>query len=347
MTSNKKQEIRTRSCPDCYICGTQGVMLYQSLRDRLFGAPGRWNLKKCSNPECGLVWLDPMPVPEDLGKLYINYFTHADLPTRDSFIRCVYQRIIDAYLCRRFGYHSLGESLVNKVLGTLLYLHPGRRAEVDASVIGLPAMPSGRLLEVGCGSGTILYRLQSMGWEVEGVDFDPVAVENARSKGLSVRFGELNEQGYPDDTFDVVISNHVIEHVPDPAALIAECHRVLKPGGQIVAYTPNSEALGHRIYKANWRGIEPPRHLHIFNCSVIVKMANSSGFDNCSCTSSCRGAGILLNSHKIYKYGYIEKNRWPSLAQRVINEILCFVEWGICSISQNVGEEIVLIGRKS
>ena len=82
MISDKKQEIQTRPCPDCYICGTKGQPLCQGLEDRLFGALGRWNLKSCPNPDCGLVWLDPMPIEEDIGNAYETYYTHIEDTTK-------------------------------------------------------------------------------------------------------------------------------------------------------------------------------------------------------------------------------------------------------------------------
>ena len=75
---HSENEIRTYLCPDCALCGVKGEPLYQDLKDRLFGVPGKWNLKKCPNPDCGLIWLDPMPLEEDIGKAYIRYYTHQD-----------------------------------------------------------------------------------------------------------------------------------------------------------------------------------------------------------------------------------------------------------------------------
>ena len=64
-----ENDIQTRPCRKCHVCGAEGVLIYQGLRDRLFGVPGEWNLKKCANPDCGTYWLDPMPIEADLGKL--------------------------------------------------------------------------------------------------------------------------------------------------------------------------------------------------------------------------------------------------------------------------------------
>jgi hypothetical protein len=68
--------IRSEPCPRCYLCQTAGEMLYEGMRDRLFGAPGEWNLRRCPNRDCGLLRLDPMPLEADIGKAYADYFTH-------------------------------------------------------------------------------------------------------------------------------------------------------------------------------------------------------------------------------------------------------------------------------
>src|SRR5690348_6884927 len=69
-------EIRSRSCPNCYLCKASGKLLYEGLTDRLFDAPGSWSLKLCPNPSCGLIWLDPMPIESDIAKAYERYYTH-------------------------------------------------------------------------------------------------------------------------------------------------------------------------------------------------------------------------------------------------------------------------------
>src|ERR1700693_5419422 len=70
--------IRTRPQPACLLCGTAGQVLYASLTDRLFSAPGLWQLKQCPSPGCGLVWPDPAPLEEDLGLAYQMYYTHPE-----------------------------------------------------------------------------------------------------------------------------------------------------------------------------------------------------------------------------------------------------------------------------
>ena len=95
-----------------------------------------------------------------------------------------------------------------------------------------------RLLEVGCGIGTDLTRFARGGARVTGVDLSQTAIDLARqnlalhevsAEELRVANGEALP--YPDDSFDVVYGHGVIQYTADPARLMSECHRVLKPGG--------------------------------------------------------------------------------------------------------------------
>ena len=95
-----------------------------------------------------------------------------------------------------------------------------------------------RLLEVGCGIGTDLVRFARGGAQVTGIDLSHTAIDLARknfalhhltAEELRVANGE--QLPYADATFDVVYGHGVIQYTADPARLIRECHRVLKPGG--------------------------------------------------------------------------------------------------------------------
>jgi len=152
------------------------------------------------------------------------------------------------------------------------------RREADAAVRCLPAVPQGRLLDVGCGSGEWLLEMRQRGWTVEGFDFDDSAVKLARQKGLKVECGSLEDRNYPADCFDAVTLNHVIEHVPDPVRTLAECARILKPEGKLVLFTPNNSSLGHLLFREGWRGLEPPRHLHIFSMKSLRRTLTAAGF---------------------------------------------------------------------
>jgi len=106
----------------------------------------------------------------------------------------------------------------------------------------LPMIDEGKLLDVGCGVGTISLELQQKGFEVYGIDFSSVAVKKAREKGINAKVCDIDKDGIPfaNSDFDVVWAGDVVEHVFDPIFLFQEMARVLKPTGQVLLTTPNS-----------------------------------------------------------------------------------------------------------
>lgn len=340
-------EIRTRPCTECYVCGSRGKMLYQGMKDRIFGAPGEWNLKKCLNPECGLMWLDPMPIEEDIGKAYQDYYTHQDIPDlHNTWLLNVYRLVQEGYLAHKYGYHIESVATWKRLLGMLIYLHPGRRADFDFTVMYLPAQPGNRLLEVGCGSGKKLKLMQDLGWYVEGVDFDQAAVDNAKSKGLKVHPGTVEEQKYPENYFDAIIMSHVIEHVHDPLSLLQVCSRILKPGGRLIIVTPNGQSLGHSLYRDCHMHLDPPRHLQIFTLTSLIRITKKAGFKIIRAWTTMRDAGQFMGSRSIQRVGKLIINGPQSRAVRIWARSMQLVEWGLLKIIPSVGEEIVLVVEK-
>lgn len=340
--------IRTHPRPRCYLCSSEGQSLYRGLKDRLFETPGEWNLKKCPSPECGLVWLDPMPVPEDLGKAYKNYYTHQDAyKSSVSWPRRLYLWAAEGYLARTYNYHSKTISTWKKVLAQLFYCHPGRRENLNFSVMYLRAKPNGRLLDVGCGSGYKLKFLQDLGWQAEGVDIDPVAVESARAKGLSVRLGTLEVQNYPDNYFDAITMSHLIEHVYNPLGVLGECYRILKPGGRLVVVTPNNESWMHRLFKDSWLALDPPRHLNIFSLASMRLIMGKTGFKKFKISTTIREAnGLFMASKLIQRTG---KYVWGSPIPRTFRlwaRGVQLAEWVLLKFRQDTGEEIAMVGEK-
>lgn len=101
------------------ICNCEGTALYQDLCDRLFAAPGTWALLRC--PKRGLVWLNPQPIPEDIDKLYSEYYTHdTATETPKEPTKSWRETVKFSILNSAFGYRSDGGA--NKTLGWLTSL---------------------------------------------------------------------------------------------------------------------------------------------------------------------------------------------------------------------------------
>lgn len=130
-------------------------------------------------------------------------------------------------------------------------LTPQMRATYDHRIEWIRAfapLAGGRILDVGCDTGTFLAYMQSQAGAVgTGVDISPFAVEAGRRRGLDLRLGTLESVGFPEAGFDVVCAFDLVEHVSDPRAFLREACRILKPGGILVIETPNYAGLVYRL----------------------------------------------------------------------------------------------------
>jgi 2-polyprenyl-3-methyl-5-hydroxy-6-metoxy-1,4-benzoquinol methylase len=326
------------------VCGANGDAIYHDLSDHLFGVEGEWSMRQCSDDQCGLLWLDPMPAPESLGALYKHYYTHNyDKPSTASPLFAIYEHLRSAYCSAEYGYSdNRWSGIAIRYLARLL---PGVRTQWDLSVFCLSARPGSQVLDVGCGSGRMMRRLAELGWQVHGLDFDPKAVEAARNLGLEVRLGTLEEQNYEEGSFDAIIMNHVIEHVPDPLELLKSCKRVLKPGGKLVLATPNAWSWGHQRYGRSWRGLEPPRHLHIFTPQAIRKLAVGAGFNRLQVSTTVANAhSVLWSSRQLSRNGKLSPYVF-SFRSGAWGTVMQVAEWVKLRSYPNSGEEVLFQAR--
>lgn len=345
----RRDEIRTCRNTKCCLCGAFGQLLYQGLEDRLFNAPGEWNLTRCSNLECGLVWLDPMPIAEEIWKAYQTYHTHSIETAPSSLLRSLYHASRCGYLQSRLGYTQGVGPRWYRHLSVIAYLHPHGSANARAGAMFLRApKPGNRLLDVGCGAGYLLARMRDMGWQAEGIDVDPLSVEVARSRGIPVRLGGITEQNYPDSFFDAIHMGHVIEHVHGPIDVIRECHRVLKPGGMLVMLTPNTASWGAQHFTEYWRGLEPPRHLHLFNPKNIRRNTELAGFSSECIRTMTRVTGILSMSDELAYRSIAVAHLGILSGLRRMVRVFLFESWEriLLLVHRQIGEEIVVIAQK-
>jgi 2-polyprenyl-3-methyl-5-hydroxy-6-metoxy-1,4-benzoquinol methylase len=341
--------IRNRPKPHCAFCGIEGISLYRDLSDRLYSAPGLWGFRQCPSPDCGLVWLDPSPVEEDLGIAYKKYYTHAATETSShaSLAKRAYRYARDGYLERKFGYDRGEPSSLRKRVGLLLHLLPGRRADLEFSVMYLPSRKGARLLEVGCGGGDMVGWMTDLGWNAEGVDTDPAAVRAAQEKGLRVRLGRMEDQEPFPDRFDAVTMSHLIEHVPDPRRLLRGAWQVLKRGGTVSIVTPNILSLGHRRFGANWFHLDPPRHLHLFHPSLLRWMAGEAGFREIRVSTVIRDAhSLFAASRSIASTGRCAMGPPRGALLAAWSKTLQLREWVELRRDPHAGEEVTLVALK-
>ncbi len=191
-----------------------------------------------------------------------------------------------------------------------------------------------------------MVTMQELGWKVEGIDFDSAAVQSAVELGLSARCGSLEQQHYPDRSFDAVTLSHVIEHVPNPIETLIECARILKPGGMLIVLTPNAASLSHRIFKSHWRGLEPPRHLHIFTLDSMGRALESSGL-KCVAVLPLIVTSVIYESIQLWRGGTRLGNRWTkNLSAWVLSRMLKILELPFVLIRHSSADCMIAIARK-
>lgn len=194
---------------------------------------------QCNN--CGLVYANPLPVDKELEEFYSNI------------------------------YHECREPEINRARFTRYMLRRLRLIEKLKS--------KGRILDIGCGAGYFLLLARQSGWEGFGLDVSKWASDYARnSYGLEVTTGTLKTAHLPQDWFDVVLLNHVLEHFPDPSAELNRVYRILKQSGIVVVDLPNFASLTSRVYRERWSLLMPNEHLYQFTPQTLCRLLEKAGF---------------------------------------------------------------------
>ena len=231
----------------CALCGRDEAELLYEGQDRAYGVPGRFPIVECQH--CGLVYLNPRPTPQSIGRYYpLDYEPYRKAPGEARMkIQRFHQRL----------------KLRNRCLVVNRFRNPGR------------------LLDVGCATGTFLAEMKRYGdWHVRGVELNPAAARYATEElGLDVFNGRLWEADFPEGQFDVVTMWDVLEHVHDPRRTLAEIHRVLKPGGALICSVPNLDSLDARLFGRFWIGLDAPRHLYVYSRRTLAAMLRAGGLE--------------------------------------------------------------------
>lgn len=342
--------IRTQPRPACPVCGAAGAVLHRDVTDAVWGVPGTWDIVRCADRRCGMLWLDPMPIEEDIGLAYQRYQTHTAAPTGAAGrMRRVFRQAKRAYLARRWGYPAADLGVVERALGYGIGWHSQHRARLESSVFHLSGERRGKLLDVGCGAGDGIVRMRALGWDAEGVDLDARAVETASGRGLEVRLGTLIAQRYAGGTFAAIVMNHVIEHVYRPQAELEECFRLLDAGGRLVIETPNAASWLHRMFGSHWRGLEPPRHIQIFTRAALGRLARECGFEIERLATTAKSASFFFGASRAVadarRRNVASEDRFGSWTQRR-GAFAAACEVGLLQANPDLGEELVLIARK-
>lgn len=230
----------------CALCGADNTELMFVGRDEWYGREGEFPTVRCR--ECGLIYLNPRPDRAEIGQYYPDEYAP-------------YFRAIDdePSWWQRF----------NRRLAI--------RKRIRLVQKRLPQ--PGRVLDVGCATGTFLAALRAHGWQTQGVELSSYAAAYARSRhGLDVFTGEIVDAQFPANQFDLVVLWDVLEHVHQPRETLLEAARVAKPTGTLLLTLPNPNSIDAWLFGQYWAGWDTPRHLYIYSEEVIYRFLQETGW---------------------------------------------------------------------
>lgn len=218
-------------------------------RDRLHGLPGEFTVVRCVG--CGLMRTEPRPTASAMAAFYpAGYAPHRPLRERERRRAAERPGPLKRIARRVFAFET---------------------AE-------LPALPPGRMLEIGCGAGRFLLRMASRGWDVEGIETSAAGCRAARALGFRVIEGGVEDVADPDRAFDLVVGWMVLEHLRDPLAALRRIRGWTRAGGWLVLSVPNCASWDARFFRGAWYGAELPRHLFHFTEESLGLVLGRAGW---------------------------------------------------------------------
>lgn len=310
----------TSSCP---ICNGPGKHDFSS-KDLMFNGNICFDYHRCV--ECGLIFQHPLPSEAEIARFYPDNYAIYTNPDRPRFSR---RELLT--LRNKSGYRHLKIPPAQNLLKQMALPKPVPYVT--------PYVEGGKVLDIGCGNGEYLLRLQSIGWQCQGVEFNPKAVEICRAHGLDVHQGDLEEAHLDDESFDLVTAHHLIEHVPDPHRLMEEIARITKPGGTVLIRTPNSASLGRGWFGAYWFANEVPRHLMLYSEHNLTMLASRHGLRLTSVCTPVKPKLILRS------LDYRLKNRGKPFEKRKLRRQLAKFYIPMAKLSRR-GDELFALFSK-
>lgn len=237
---------------NCKLCSRNDAKVLFTKKDKFRTTEDEFSVVECQN--CGLAYINPRPSPEEIGKFYPEtYSWKENVETGSSLAKLL------KGLEKRYRYHLL-------------------KGEVS-KVEKWGAKRTGRVLDIGCGTGDRLDVFRSRGFETVGVETSDAADYARERLNVEVIKGDLFSACFPGEFCDIITLYHVLEHTHDPVKVCEETHRILKPDGLLAIQVPNRESLQHTLFKKRWAAFDVPRDLYYFGTGTLTSLLTNVGFD--------------------------------------------------------------------
>jgi SAM-dependent methyltransferase len=237
----------------------------------MFGLAEEFSYAECAS--CGTCRLDV--IPADLGSYYPQNYYSVELDPEHELGRIGVRQFAAAVGRSRL----LGQDLIGRLSVTLLHrrqfqtlmalLHSVKRA-------GLPDGAHTRVLDVGSGSGMLVYALSLSGLgDVTGVD-PYTAGDRVLGTGARLLRRELDDV---EGRYDLVMFHHSLEHVPDPLRTLKLAVSLLSADGRLLIRMPTVSSEAFERYGSQWVQFDAPRHITIFSRNGMHMLAANAGLE--------------------------------------------------------------------
>ncbi len=258
----------------CLFCGNDEFEVEaQDVRDFFFKCDdGHFDYLRCT--ACSAILLRNRPVGERLLRAYASYYTHGEATGGGGGGSAAKRFIRSAYVRNRYAAAS---GIIDRLIGTALRAASYDTSGIDEQFRFAPKAPA-KVLDYGCGSGEYLLRLHPLGHDLAGAEYDPQLIGSMAGRGIAIADVATLEESHWQSEFDHITLAHVLEHVPDPAALLRRLHGWLKPGGTLYLEVPNADATGLAMFGRYWRGLEAPRHFALPSQPALTRALEAAGF---------------------------------------------------------------------
>jgi SAM-dependent methyltransferase len=236
---------------NCNLCGLDDTQVLFKKKDKFGITEDEFNVVQCRG--CGLLYVNPRPSQEEMGKFYPETYSWKETLEADSFITQWIRKLEKGY-----RYHLL-------------------RDEVS-KVVKFTGRSFGKVLDIGCGTGDRLDVFRSVGFETYGVETSDSAEYAKEHLKLNVIKGDLFSAHFPDHFFDMVTLYNVLEHTHNPTRVSEEVQRILKDDGFLIIQVPNKDSLQYKIFKKRWAAVDVPRDLYYFQTETLGSLLKKAGF---------------------------------------------------------------------
>jgi 2-polyprenyl-3-methyl-5-hydroxy-6-metoxy-1,4-benzoquinol methylase len=169
------------------------------------------------------------------------------------------------------------------------------------------------MLDVGCGAGDLALTFARHGWRVAGVEPSAAAAARAASAGIDVHHGTLDDAPWRGPTFDAIVFNHSLEHVPDPLTTLQQAAALLCDGGMLAVAVPNFGCWQRRLFGSRWFQLDLPRHLQHFDARTLAALLERAGLRPVATTTASMRPSILVS----LQYLAFGRARWMGRGLRL------------------------------